>query len=127
MAAADVPAGATQSDSQANQTAITVTQNGDVYTLTASSTLNAFALDGSTKEWVILDIATDETDITNVSTNGVAYTATDVATATSYGLSAGHATLAVAFDDLTTAGIDIVFATVNNTKNPVTITIKKGV
>ena len=65
MASADIPAGATQSDSQANQTAITVTQSGDVYTLTASGALNAFALDGSTKEWVILDIATDETDITN--------------------------------------------------------------
>ena len=127
MAAADIPAGATQADSQANQTAVTVTQNGDVYTLTASDDLNAFALDGSTKEWVILDIATDETDITNVSTNGTAYTAADVTTAASYGLSAGHAILAVAFDDLTTAGIDIIFATVDNTKNPVTITIKKGV
>ena len=125
----EIPDAATQVKSQANQDAITVTRTVDTntYTITASDTLESFALEEGEDpaEWVILDVNTGESTITKVALGGTAYTSDDVTTATAYGLAAGHAMLPVAFDALGT-GKTYTFTMVDGTKNPITITVVAG-
>ena len=79
-------------ESQANQDAITVVQNGTEVTVFINGVLNSFASTNpaqGTGKWIGFEVATGVTDLTQVKYNGVALTAADVAEANSIGLPTG--------------------------------------
>lgn len=91
---ATAPDDANKEQSQANQDAVTVSQDGNNIVIRGSlDALNSFAstnpAQGSAK-WIGLDLGTNADDITELTWNGGALTADDVAEAASVGLGAGH-------------------------------------
>lgn len=79
-------------ESQANQDAITVVQNGTEVAVSINGTLNSFASTNpaqGTGKWIGFEVATGVNDLTKVKYNGVALTAADVAEANSIGLPTG--------------------------------------
>ena len=82
-----------QEASQANQDAIEIeAQGNNVFGVLIDGALNSFVSTDPAQgigEWIGLVIATGETSIMNVKYNGKAFTAADVAEATSVGVPAG--------------------------------------
>ena len=79
-------------ESQANQDAITVVQNGTEVAVSINGTLNSFTSTNpaqGTGKWIGFEVATGVNDLTKVKYNGVALTAADVAEANSIGLPTG--------------------------------------
>lgn len=83
-----------RAESQANQDAITVVQNGTNVTVKGNlASLNSFASTNpnqGTAKWIALDIETKAESITSVTWNGSALTADDVAESASVGLAQNH-------------------------------------
>lgn len=83
-----------RAESQANQDAITVVQNGANVTVKGNlASLNSFASTNpnqGTAKWIALDIETKAESITSVTWNGSALTADDVAESASVGLAQNH-------------------------------------
>lgn len=87
-----VAADENQVESQANQDAITVVQNGADVAVAINGVLNSFTSTNpaqGTGKWIGFEVATGADDLTKVKYNGVALTAADVAEANSIGLSTG--------------------------------------
>ena len=80
--------------SQANQDAVTVTQDGSNVTISGNlNALNTFASTNAAQgsgKWIGLDIATDLDSIVGATWNGSALSQADVDEAASVGLGAGH-------------------------------------
>ena len=80
--------------SQANQDAVTVTQDGSDITISGNlSTLNSFASTNAAQgsgKWIGLDIGTDLSSIVGATWDGSELTQADVDEAASVGLGAGH-------------------------------------
>ena len=91
---ATAPNDVNRAESQANQDAITVVQNGANVTVKGSlASLNSFASTNpnqGTAKWIALDIETKAESITSVTWNGSALTADDVAESASVGLAQNH-------------------------------------
>ena len=83
-----------KTESQANQDAITVVQDGANVTVKGNlASLNSFASTNpnqGTAKWIALDIETKAESITSVTWNGGALTADDVAESASVGLAQNH-------------------------------------
>ena len=83
-----------RAESQANQDAITVVQNGANVPVKGNlASLNSFASTNpnqGTAKWIALDIETKAESITSVTWNGSALTADDVAESASVGLAQNH-------------------------------------
>lgn len=83
-----------KTESQANQDAITVVQDGANITVKGNlASLNSFASTNpnqGTAKWIALDIETKAESITSVTWNGSALTADDVAESASVGLAQNH-------------------------------------
>lgn len=93
---AKAPNDINKEESQANQDKLTVSRDGNTFTVNVAggvASLNSFASTNpaqGTGKWIGLDIDTGEKDITKVTFNGTALTADDVTEAASAGLGAGH-------------------------------------
>lgn len=93
---AKAPNDVNKEQSQANQDKLTVTKDGNVYTVNVAGGVNSLNTYASTNpaqgegKWIGLDIDTGEKDITKVTFNGEALSAADVADADSLGLPKGH-------------------------------------
>ena len=91
---ATAPDDANKEQSQANQDAVTVLQDGNNIVIRGSlDALNSFASTNpsqGTAKWVGLDLGTNVNDITKLTWNGSCLGAEDVAEAASVGLGAGH-------------------------------------
>ena len=81
-----------QVKSQANQDAITVTQDGSDVFVAIDGILNSYTSTNpgqGTGKWIGFEVATGAADLTQVKYDGVALTAADVAEADTLGLPAG--------------------------------------
>lgn len=91
---ATAPNDVNRAESQANQDAITVVQDGANVTVKGNlASLNSFASTNpnqGTAKWIALDIETKAESITSVTWNGSALTADDVAESASVGLAQNH-------------------------------------
>lgn len=110
---------------QANLDKVDVSQVDETVEITLNGVLDSFVAPTQTAnvEWVALAVNTNEADLTDVSLNGVAFTAADVAEASSFGLPAGYFVLWVnTADAQVIAGKDIVLSVAG--KLDTTITVK---
>lgn len=90
----------TGESAKANQTAATVTKEGNVITISADEeALTAYETEDGTKKWVGILISTGLSDITDISVNGVALTNDDVLEASAIGGGEGDFVIYVDIDD----------------------------
>lgn len=117
--------GDTTSAAKANQHAVNVKQKGRVVTVTGKlADLQSYASSDATQgtaKWVGLVVDTEEPDITALTYNGSALTASDVAEAASVGQGAGKFVLWIKAEVVSAAAKTIVLA--SSTKPSATYTI----
>ena len=130
-----VPEDENETESQANQDAISLTNSGDNYSVTITAIAGADGDDGLytfTKtegsslgdvEWIGIAVTTDET-LTNIKWNGTALTQTDIDYATALGLTGGKTYVYwVPVENLPSS---VTISTVDGSKGAKTITFAKA-
>ena len=126
---AKAPNDVNKEQSQENQDKLTVTKNGNEFTVNVAGgvdSLNTFAstnpAQGSGK-WIGLDIDTGEKDITKVTFGGEPLTQADVEEAASVGLGAGHFVLWLKAEVVAATPRTIILGTEGKEDTPITIKV----